>query len=179
MFLCRLARNSGQSVVDAYTAVVKDVKMKYPGVKKIGTEGFCWGGKYAVLSTTNTTKTRADAAVVYHGSLITTGDVKAIQRPILFLQSDPAKDPYFNTTFYNQVKTVLADKKFKGQSAAITFYPGQLHGYALRGNDADAKVAAAAQDAFAKGASFLMSGGKMMQTKVTASATATVTVKSG
>lgn len=140
---------------------------------------FCWGGKYAVLSTTNTTKTRADAAVVYHGSLITTGDVKAIQRPILFLQSDPAKDPYFNTTFYNQVKTVLADKKFKGQSAAITFYPGQLHGYALRGNDADAKVAAAAQDAFAKGASFLMSGGKMMQTKVTASATATVTVKSG
>lgn len=115
---------------------------------------FCWGGKYVVLSTTNSTNgtTRADAGVVYHGSMITLAEVKAMQKPVLFLQSDPATDPGFNTTFYAQVKEIVMAKRASGLNTNITYYPGATHGFALRGNKTQA---AAAKDAFQKGAAFL------------------------
>lgn len=108
-----------------------------------------------LASLSNRTATPAHAGVVNHGSLVTVEDVQAIQYPVLFLQSDPALDMLFNSSLYSQVQQVLAAKQAMGLDANITYFPGQAHGFALRGNDADPAVAAAARDAVTRAVAFL------------------------
>lgn len=74
--------------------------------KHTRTHSFCWGGLYAVLLTQGQSPA-VNAAVVYHGSLITTADVEGINAPINFQQSDPALDRQMGTTLYKQVRVIL------------------------------------------------------------------------
>jgi dienelactone hydrolase len=64
---------------------------------------FCWGGLYAVLLAGGKTPA-VNAAVVYHGSLLTSADIEAISAPVNFQQSDPKLDTQVKTEFYNEVR---------------------------------------------------------------------------
>jgi hypothetical protein len=44
-----------------------------------------------------------NAAVVYHGSLLTRANIEAISAPVNFQQSDPKLDNQIKTDFYNEV----------------------------------------------------------------------------
>jgi hypothetical protein len=44
-----------------------------------------------------------NAAVVYHGSLLTREDIEAISAPVNFQQADPKLDNQIKTEFYNEV----------------------------------------------------------------------------
>eukprot|EP00877_Chromochloris_zofingiensis_P013182 jgi/Chrzof1/8117/UNPLg00162.t1 len=151
-----LQDNQGQPIMDAYTRVVQDLRARY-GVRKIGVQGFCWGGRYAMQSAIlNITATPAAATVIYHGSFIFPEEVQLVQRPILFVQSDPDVDAILPRTTYDQVKAVIDAKRANGLDARIFYYPGENHGFALRGNfDANPQIAADARDAFRKGVQFL------------------------
>lgn len=50
---------------------------------------------------------------------------------------------------------MLARKRAGGLDAAITAYPGQAHGFSLRGQQGDAKVREASDTAFKAGLEFL------------------------
>ena len=47
--------------------------------------GFCWGGRHSCMLAASD---RVSAAVVAHGSMITTEVVEAVKQPILFLFAD-------------------------------------------------------------------------------------------
>eukprot|EP00878_Enallax_costatus_P000565 GHUV01000663.1.p1 GENE.GHUV01000663.1~~GHUV01000663.1.p1 ORF type:complete len:286 (+),score=54.47 GHUV01000663.1:126-983(+) len=142
-----------QQVIVESQAVIADIRKQHPSVKKIGAQGFCWGGLYVVLLTHGKTPA-ISAGVVYHGSMITKSDIEAINAPILFLQSDPALDTQINTTTFKEYKTIIDAKRAKGLDASMTFYPKMAHGFAMRGGS-DAAVTTAATNAFQTGAAFL------------------------
>lgn len=53
-----------------------------------------------------------------------------------------------------QVQAMLADKRAQGLDAQLTYYPGQPHGYSLRGGS-DPNATESATAAFNAGAAFL------------------------
>ncbi|BDA43921.1 Carboxymethylenebutenolidase homolog [Coccomyxa sp. Obi] len=121
--------------------IVKELRSKY-NVEKVGAEGFCWGGCYTVLLLGSGD---IDAGVVAHGSLIQLEDVEAIQKPILFLYS--ANDRQIPDELREKFQGVLKTKSFPAEGV---YYPNQEHGWSLRGDDKDEKVAVDARDAYAR-----------------------------
>ncbi|WIA41786.1 hypothetical protein OEZ86_009119 [Tetradesmus obliquus] len=140
-----------KTVMKQSTDMIAAIKAAYPSVKKVGVAGFCWGGLYSVLLAGGKAPA-VNAAVVYHGSLLTRADIEAIAAPINFQQADPALDNQIKTDFYKEIKAILDDKAKKGLDASITYYPNMPHGYSLRG--ANATVSASATTAFSSGAAF-------------------------
>eukprot|EP00775_Hariotina_reticulata_P004690 gene4690-4942_t len=120
-------------------AVQADIRKAFPSVKKFGVQGFCWGGLYSVLLSAGSPPP-VSAAVVYHGSLIT--------------KSDPKLDRQINETFYKEIQGILKQKASKGIDASITSFPGQPHGFSLRGDSSEAATAKAATAAFENGVEF-------------------------
>lgn len=149
-----ISRQPKERVLKDFETVVAAVKKSYPSVKKIGQQGFCWGGYYTgILSTGKAPK--VDAAVAFHASLLKPADIDAITGPVSFQQSDPTLDAQINTTFYNYIEKAFTAKRAKGGRAYITNYPGMPHGYALRGNLSDPAWAKASTTAFDEGVKFL------------------------
>lgn len=58
-------------------------------VKKIGTVGFCWGGRYSMLLVSDNDYPTLDAAVANHPSFLAVPDeVKAVSKPTLIQIGD-------------------------------------------------------------------------------------------
>jgi len=117
--------------------LVDDVK-KTPGVGKVGTIGFCFGGRYSILMA----HAKVDAAYACHPSLVAIpGDFEPVTKPLSIAVG--TKDSLLSDEQNNEIKATL-DKL--SAPTEVVKYDDQVHGFSLRGDwssDKDKK----AQDA--------------------------------
>lgn len=136
---------------------------------KIGGWGFCFGGRYAALASSNTFTTikdtttvsmvsngsphlrGLDAYAVAHPSFITIDDFDHLTIPGLFLCAET--DMQFPLTLANEVEKVLVQTK-KIPHTQFKYYPGTTHGFTVRGNENDPVVVQARDDALHTAATF-------------------------
>jgi dienelactone hydrolase len=98
------------------------------GVGKIGTIGFCWGGRHATLQVH--ANGLADAAVVCHPALLgIPKDIEAVTKPIAFAVGD--KDSILDNKSVQQITDILAKTNVPHE---VQIYKNQVHNFALRGD---------------------------------------------
>ncbi|WP_029012507.1 dienelactone hydrolase family protein [Niveispirillum irakense] len=119
---------------------------QYPGVTgKVGTVGFCLGGKLAYLTAT---RTDADASVSYYGVGIEKdlGEASAIVKPLLMHIA--GSDGFVPAEAQQKIRDTLANNAL----VEIHTYQGRDHAFTRIGgahyHDEDAKRAHARTDAF-------------------------------
>lgn len=108
-----------------------------PYVDKVGTIGFCWGGRYAILSThAKDPSIAVDAAYACHPSLVAIpGDFDGVASPLSLALGD--KDSLLGEKEIGQIRELMEKKKKEnGESveSEIRVYEDQVHGFALRGD---------------------------------------------
>lgn len=151
-----LARHPREKVLREARAVVEEAARRFSpsGPLPVSAVGFCWGALYATLLAGGPSPVVASAALL-HPSLLTLDDFKAVEAaPLLVLFT--ANDQQVSDSFRAEIEGVLDAKN--GEKKPLTahhFYADQAHGFSLRGDDTDPKVAAAAEDAFARTAAWL------------------------
>jgi dienelactone hydrolase len=127
----------------------RDVKAM-PGVGKIGTIGFCWGGRHATLLVHATGL--ADAAVICHPALLgIPTDIEAVTKPITFAVGD--KDSVLDNESVRKITEILAAKKDVPYEVRV--YKDQVHNFALRGDWSSTNDKKAMDDATKQGIDWL------------------------
>jgi len=127
-------------------AVIKELKEKH-GILKVGVQGYCYGGKIAVLLAGKPDK--VDAFATAHPSRLTVEEIEAIQKPGLFCCAEI--DQTFTPDLRAKTEEVLNKK---GLPNKFVDYKGMVHGFAIRGNSKVENVAASAKDALQQAVSF-------------------------
>lgn len=122
-------------------SVLKDLHEKYPSVKKVGAQGYCWGGKYSVILGSKPDEIAAVAMA--HPSLITIEEVGAIKVPSLWCCAE--KDSSFSDKLRKQSEEILA--KSVELESTFKIYEGTEHGFASRGDEKNEKVQKASIEA--------------------------------
>lgn len=112
-------------IIDKFFKAVK----AEPGVGKIGTIGFCWGGRHVTLQVH--ADGFADAAFVCHPALLgIPKDIEAVTKPISFAVGD--KDSVLDNASVKRITEILDGKKDVPHEVRI--YEDQVHNFALRGD---------------------------------------------
>ena len=139
--------------------VLRDLRAAYASLQsrsdvtkgRIGSVGWCFGGRYSLeLATKEPTLA---AAVAYYGAPPTDpASIAAIKAPVLgnFGGDDKGPSP-------DQVKAFEAAMKKAGKSVDVKIYPGAPHAFANVNNPWGGYREAAAQDAWARTTAFLAS----------------------
>jgi len=127
-------------------AVIKELKEKH-GISKVGIQGYCYGGKMAVLLAGKPDK--VDVFAIAHPSLVSVEDLNAIQKPGLFCCAEI--DQTFTQDLRNQAEEILNKK---GIPNKFVDYKGMIHGFAIRGDSKAENIASAARDALNQSVSF-------------------------
>lgn len=107
------------------------------GVEKVGVVGFCWGGRYAILAAqepfSGTKGKGVDAAYVAHPSLCAIpGDFEGVNVPLSVALGE--KDSYLGMAEVRRIEEVMGRKRREGCEGEVVVYEGQIHGFALRGD---------------------------------------------
>jgi len=132
--------------IPIFEKVLADVRQNY-GIEKIGVQGYCYGGKIAVLMGHTD---QIQAFVAAHPSLLTfPDDIAPLKIPGLFLLCEI--DRQFPKEEKEKSEKILKDK---GNYWTFVDYPGMTHGFAIRGNSVDKVVSDAAQDCFNRAVQF-------------------------
>lgn len=164
-FKAWLAKHPRDRVLPEAQAVVREAVRKFsppagpPSAPPlpVSAVGFCWGALYATLLAGGPDPAVASAALL-HPSLLTLKEFEAVEVPTLVLFT--ANDQQVSDSFRAEIIGVLdAKNKAKKPPTAHHFYADQAHGFSLRGDDTDPKVAAAAGDAFDRTAAWLKDHG--------------------
>ena len=160
-FKAWLAKHPKDRVLPEAQAVVKAAAAKFsPDPSKplpVSVVGFCWGALYATLLAGGPKPEVASVALL-HPSLLTLEEFEAVEAPTLVLFT--ANDSQVSDSFRAEIIEVLyAKNKEKKPPTAHRYYDDQAHGFSLRGDDTDPKVAAAAGDAFDRTAAWLKEHG--------------------
>lgn len=116
-------------IIDGFIRSVR----KIPGVDKVGTIGFCWGGRYTILSTHATDPSLAvDAAYACHPSLVAIpGDFEPVARPLALALGE--KDSLLGEQEIAQIREIMEGKK-EGVESEVRVHRLQVHGFSLRGD---------------------------------------------
>ncbi len=121
---------------------VDEVK-KTPDTGKVGTIGFCFGGRYSILMAHG----KVDAAYACHPSLVAIpGDFDPVTKPLSLAVG--TKDSLLSDEQNNQIKAIL-DKK--SVPTELVKYEDQIHGFSLRGDWSSDKDKKAQDDALQQG----------------------------
>lgn len=113
-----------------------------PGTEKVGTIGFCFGGRYSILMAHG----KVDAAYACHPSLVAIpGDFDPVTKPLSIAVG--TKDSLLDDKSNDQIKEIL-DKK---QNTEVVKYQDQIHGFSLRGDWSSDKDKKAMDDALKQG----------------------------
>jgi len=132
--------HSKEKVRPLFLAVIKDLKENH-GITNIVSTGYCYGGWCSIeLAATDL----VDGAVMAHPSAMEVPkDIENVKKPCLFLCAE--EDHSFPKASLEASKEILEKK---GIPNVFEFYPGTVHGFAVRGpDDANPVVQKAAQDA--------------------------------
>lgn len=114
-----------------------------PGTNKVGTIGFCWGGRYAILSAHEL----VDCAYACHPSLVSIpGDFDPVTKPLSIAVGD--KDSLLGQDKNLQIKEILDAKSVPTE---VVIYEDQIHGFALRSDWSSDKDKKAMDDAEKQG----------------------------
>jgi carboxymethylenebutenolidase len=127
--------NVDQGVQDLTDTV--EAARKLPGCNgRVGTLGFCLGGKLAFLMAT---RSQANANVGYYGVQIEKSLDETVRQPLLLHIAEA--DPYVNHEAQEQIKQALKDNS----NVTIHVYPGRDHAFTREGgahyNKQDADLA--------------------------------------
>lgn len=135
----KVAASLGPWVAKHREAVTKPILVKFiEAVKaeggKIGTVGFCWGGRYSILLCSDNDYPHLDAAVANHPSFLAVPDeVKAVNKPVLIQVGD--SDAMMPMDQVNQAKEIFSGKS----NAEVSVFPGAVHGFSVRGDQNNEK----------------------------------------
>lgn len=123
--------------------VVEEVR-KIPGTGKIGTVGFCFGGRYSILMAHG----KVDAAYACHPSLLAIpADFEPVTKPLSVAVG--TKDSLLDDQSNDKIKETL-DKKTDVKTEVVK-YEDQIHGFTLRGDWSSDKDKKAMDDALQQG----------------------------
>lgn len=123
--------------------LIDDVRAA-PGTKKIGTVGFCFGGRYSIIMAHN----KVDAAYACHPSLVAIpGDFDPVTKPLSLAVG--TEDSLLDNKSNDQIKEIL-DKK-SDVPTEVVVYKDQVHGFTLRGDFSSDDDKKAMDDALKQG----------------------------
>ena len=127
-------------LVEKYIDAVKAL----PGVKKIGTVGFCFGGRYSIIMAQG----KVDAAYACHPSLVgIPGDFDPVTKPLSLAVG--TEDSLLDNKSVDQIKDILSKKS--DVATEVVVYQDQVHGFSLRGDWSSEKDKKAQDDALKQG----------------------------
>jgi len=123
-----LGKHSPDVITPMLDGVISYIKKETPG-GKLGSVGFCWGAKYA-LALANSGGP-VDAAVGNHPTLVDVpSDIEKIAKPVLINVGD-------NDSMMSVEKAKEAEAILEKKGGKVILYPGQQHGFAVRGDLSD------------------------------------------
>jgi dienelactone hydrolase len=100
-----------------------------PDHKKIGSVGFCWGGRYSVLLTHGDADPYVDAAVAFHPSFLSIpGEIEKIEKPVDIEVGD--QDALVSASDIETIRGIFHNKP----QCHIEVHPDQVHGFSVRGD---------------------------------------------
>ena len=130
-WLAWLAKHPVTTVDSVIEAVVKELRAN-KGVKRIGSVGYCIGGKYVVRFLAE--GRGVDAGFIAHPSLMEAREVKEIVNPLSI--AAPEMDSIFPAEKRRETEDILFEKKVPYQ---VCLYGDSEHGFAVRANLKDRK----------------------------------------
>jgi dienelactone hydrolase len=145
-----ILRASSQDGIHRVERIAALLRREY-GIQKIAVQGYCWGGRIA-MKLAHSKESGIDVISSAHpGGLRWPTDVTNIIQPSCFIL--PEKDPEVNAHRIQFIRDF-----FKHSQPAIPhvikYYPGQMHGFAVRGDENNEEVRKARKDAFQISLSF-------------------------
>jgi len=133
-------------VIEDMKRFIAAAKAEYE-VEKVAIQGYCYGGKVAVLLAGEEAPVVDAISVAHPSALEVPKDIEPIKVPSLFACAE--SDWLFNKSKRTTSQKILEAKQ--GVGSKFVVYPGTQHGFAVRGNKNDPVVckarAAAAQEA--------------------------------
>ncbi|RDW68525.1 hypothetical protein BP5796_09182 [Coleophoma crateriformis] len=139
-WLLRHREATAKPLIDDFIAAVRAI----PGTGKIGTIGFCWGGRYSILCAHG----KVDAAYACHPSLVAVpADFEGVSKPLSLAMGD--KDSLLDQKTVGQIQDAMAQKTEVPHELRI--YEDQVHGFALRGDWSSEKDKKAMDEAESQG----------------------------
>jgi len=112
-------------IIESYVRAVRSD----PEIGKIGTVGFCWGGRFSFLLASDNDYPDVDASVANHPSMLSLPkEAEQINKPILVQVGDI--DNMLNLKGIATVKKAFEGKK----DATVDVVPNAKHGFAVRAN---------------------------------------------
>ncbi|KAM5527948.1 dienelactone hydrolase family protein [Fusarium oxysporum f. sp. phaseoli] len=134
-------------VTDPIVATAVSYLRDVLGIKKIAASGYCFGGRYAVRVLNG--EDAVNVGFTAHPSLLTTEEVKAVQRPLGLASAE--NDPAFPLQQQTETNIILGQL---GHGFAASLYSGVIHGFAVRANLSDPEQKFAKEEAFSQAARF-------------------------
>lgn len=144
-----IAKHGEAATMPKLKSVIADLKnaeKKYK-VSKIGTIGYCWGGKYSILAGAGETPL-VNCFVAAHPSLVKpNSDIDPINVPSLWLlaESDNVFSPADAKVTNQKLNKIKDEKKHDFE---WNMYAKTTHGFVVRGGEHDPVVCKARSDAF-------------------------------
>lgn len=137
----QVAANLGPWVIRHREAISKPIIEKFVSSirnetshVKIGTVGFCWGGRYAILMASDNDYPHLDCSIANHPAFLSVPDeLKVVNKPVLIQVGDA--DAMMPVAQVEEAQKIFQDKT----NAQVAVYPGAVHGFAARGDQNNEK----------------------------------------
>ncbi|KAL9091706.1 MAG: hypothetical protein Q9165_004782 [Trypethelium subeluteriae] len=146
-WLIKHRESVAKPIIDGFIRTVRMI----PGTDKVGTIGFCWGGRYAILTAQGgkySPGNGVDAAYACHPSLLAVpGDIEQVTKPLSIALG--TKDSLIGEKEQGKIQVALG--KLTSVPHELQLYEDQVHGFVLRGDFTSEKDKKAMDDAEKQG----------------------------
>jgi len=148
-FMIFLSYNSHKTVENSTKQFIKELKKN--GVTGVATIGYCFGGDVSRNLGLLDDDTVNCVCIAHAGGLKVPNDMNAMKKPACFIL--PHEDFAIKLPQITILKNALASRT--NHQFEVLDYPKMLHGFACRGDDEDAEIKAAKDDALNRSSLFI------------------------